>query len=173
MDLRKQGAIIPNGVEIWPHELVVAKTLADNGYVVEFLPIKKRKFAKSPDILMNGLKWEIKSPKSSKLSAIERNLKKAYHQSANIIFCSHRMHNLPDKSICKELTKQFVLTKKMKRLLFVGRDHKIIDISNLVWYSWVYWSVAQSRMLLPWHFFFIWFRFDITILGYCRVWGGG
>ncbi len=74
----------------------------------------------------------MKSPRSIKLVAIERNLKKAYHQSTNIVFNSQRMGRLPDKSIQKELIKQFKLTKNIRKLLFVDRKRKVIGISALV-----------------------------------------
>ena len=114
------------------HEERTAKALAKAGYIVQFLPAENAHDAKSPDILMNGVKWEMKSPKMGRLSAVERNLKKAYRQSENIIFDSQRMGRLPDKSIQKELIKQFSLTKRMKRLLFVNRKRQTIDISTLV-----------------------------------------
>lgn len=123
--------IIARGASVWSHELSTANALLNAGYDVEFLRAKDGNRSKSPDILMDGSKWEIKSPTASKLSAVERNLKKAYHQSTNIIFDSHRMSRLPDRSVQKELIKQFVLTKKIKRLLFVNRKRKVIDISKL------------------------------------------
>lgn len=125
---------IPADVDnIWKHEEKTAKALARAGYIVEFIPTNNSNDAKSPDIFMDDAKWEIKSPTTGKLSAVERNLKKAYRQSENIIFDSQRMARLPDKSIQKELVKQFSLTKKMKRLLFVNRKREVIDISTLLW----------------------------------------
>jgi hypothetical protein len=85
---------IPAGLAIWQHELATAEALAKVGYVVEFLPVDKRKDTKSPDVVMNGEKWEIKAPKTDKLSAIERNLKRATKQSDNIIIDSRRMSKL-------------------------------------------------------------------------------
>jgi len=128
----KKGEIrIPAGLIIWQHELATAEVLASAGYIVEFLPTSKIRNSKSPDIIMDGVKWEIKSPRAQRLSAIERNLKRAYHQSTNIVFDSRRMDHLPDKSIQKELIKQFVLTKNIKRIIFVNRKNKAIDISTL------------------------------------------
>ena len=128
----KGSIIIPADLYVWEHELHTVRALAKAGYVVEFLPAKTAKHTKSPDILMDGTKWEIKSPVAQKLSAIERNLKRAYHQSTNIVFDSQRMGRLPDKSIQKELAKQFKLTKNIKRMLFVNRKRKIIDVSSLI-----------------------------------------
>jgi hypothetical protein len=122
--------VIPHGINIWHHELLTADALTGAGYVVEFLAAKNVKHAKSPDVLMAGETWEIKCPAASKLSAVERNLKRAYRQSANIVFDSHRMGRLPDASIQKELIKQFKLTKNIKRILFVNRKREVIDIST-------------------------------------------
>ena len=123
--------ILPNAA-VWPHELSTAKALANAGHTVEFRVNKNIEFVKSPDILIDSATWEMKSPKSTKLVAVERNLKKAYHQSKNIVFDSQRMGRLPDKSIQKELVKQFQLTKNIKKLLFVNRKRETIDISTLV-----------------------------------------
>lgn len=123
--------IIPYNVAVWPHELSTAQVLSKSGNTVEFLVRKDSRNTKSPDILMGGEKWEIKSPVASKLSAVERNLKRACRQSCNIIFDSRRMKGLPDLSIQKELTKQLKLTKGIKKIIFINRKSKIIDISNL------------------------------------------
>jgi hypothetical protein len=130
-DKKPGRIIIPYGISIWQHELQAANALAGAGYIVEFMTTKNMKHTKSPDILMDGKTWEIKSPSASKLSAVERNLKRAYHQSSNIVFDSHRMGRLPDKSIQSELIKQFKLTKNIQRILFVNRKREVIDIQTL------------------------------------------
>jgi hypothetical protein len=80
---KNKGEIrIPAGINVWQHELSTANALAQAGYVVEFLPTKDIKNAKSPDILMNGETWELKAPRTDKLSAIERNLKRATKRPA-------------------------------------------------------------------------------------------
>ncbi len=124
--------IIPHGVNVWRHELRTADALAGAGYTVEFLVTENLQHSKSADIMINSEKWEIKSPVAQKLSAVERNLKRAYHQSTNIVFDSHRMGRLPDKSVQKELVKQFVLTKNIKCILFVNRKREVVDINSLI-----------------------------------------
>ena len=71
-------------------------------------------------------------PFAQKLSAVERNLKRAYHQASNIVFDSHRMGRLPDKSIQKELVKQYKLTKDIKRIFFINRKREVVDICKFV-----------------------------------------
>lgn len=133
MNRKTKGSVtIPAGVEVWEHELRTAQVLANYGHTVCFIAKDNSHKVKSADILVNGVLYEIKSPTTNKLSAVERNLKRAYHQSTNIVFDSRRMKRLPDKSIQKELIKQFRLTKNIKNVLFVNRKHEVIDISGLV-----------------------------------------
>lgn len=133
MKHKPEGSIIiPANVSPWEHELKTAQALAQYGYTVEFVLVSSRHKAKSADVIIDGVLYEIKSPIANKLSAVERNLKRAYHQSTSIIFDSRRMKYLPDKSIQQELIKQFRLTKNIKHILFVNRRHEVIDISALI-----------------------------------------
>ncbi|TAH33838.1 hypothetical protein EYC58_00135 [Candidatus Saccharibacteria bacterium] len=124
--------IIPHGVNVWHHELLTADALAGAGYTVEFLATDAIQHAKSPDVLIDGERWEMKSPKTDKLSAIERNLKKATKQSGNIIIDSHRMGKLRDTSIQKLLIQKYRQQKTIKKLFFVNRKRQVIDISTVV-----------------------------------------
>lgn len=129
---RKGKIVIPATANVWKHELITAQILAQNGYDVTFLPIEAGFSGKSPDVLMMGLKWEIKSPKTSKLSALERNLKKATKQSGNIIIDSRRLDGLHDTTIQKFLVQKFKQQKTIKRLLFINKKREAIDISTLL-----------------------------------------
>jgi len=81
---------------------------------------------------MDNKKWEIKSPKASSPSSIERNIKRAYQQSTNIVFDSQRMKHLPDKNIQRELCRLCRLNKQVSNLIFVNRKREVIDISDLL-----------------------------------------
>lgn len=126
------GIRIPANTNVWKHELHTARALAMAGYVVEFLLAKNIKNVKSPDIFMNGHKWEIKSPKTDRLSVVERNLKRATRQSHNVIIDSHRLRKLHDVTIQRFLVQKYKEQKTIKRLLFINRKRKIVDISMLV-----------------------------------------
>jgi len=132
MQHQKGIIIIPADTNVWKHELITVQALASNGYDITFLPIKKGHTAKSPDILMMGHKWEIKSPKTDKLSAIERNLKRATKQSSNIILDSYRLDRLHDMTVQKFLIEKFKQQKAMKRLIFINKKRESIDISTLI-----------------------------------------
>ena len=132
MNQRKGSILIPANTSPWDHELKAAHVLAQYGHIVEFIPESTRHKDKTADILINGTPCEIKSPVASKLSAVERNLKRACRQSTNIVFDSRRMKYLPDSSIQRELVKQFRLTRNIEHLLFINRKQELIDISTLI-----------------------------------------
>jgi hypothetical protein len=92
---------------------------------VEFLLVGDIDHTKTPDILMNGEFWEIKSPKTDKLSAIERNLKKASKQSSNIVIDSQRMSKLRDSSIQHYLINKLKEQKPIRKLPFVNRKRDV------------------------------------------------
>lgn len=116
----KGNVLIPADVEgVWKHELSTARALAKAGYFVEFLPAMNTNNAKTPDILMDGVKWEIKAPRTDKISAVERNLKRATKQSGNIIIDSQRLHGLQDRTVQRFLVQKLKQQKTIKRLLFV------------------------------------------------------
>lgn len=80
---------------------------------------------------MDGIVYEIKSPKSSNANSLEHLLKKALTQSCNIIFDTSRMKNARDDNTYNFLITQFKVRKQIKRLIMVTKKGKIIDISNL------------------------------------------
>ena len=99
--------------------------------MVQFVAVSTSHKVKSADVVIDGVLYEIKSPKTDKLSAVERNLKRATKQSSNIID-SRRMSKLRDITIQKFLLQKFKQQKTIRKLLFVNRKHEVIDISTLV-----------------------------------------
>lgn len=111
------SVIIPAGLDVWEHELKTAQVFARNGYIVQFLPTSQTYRMKTADVLIGNEIYEIKAPKADKLSAVERNLKRAARQSANIIIDSRRMSKVHDVTIQKFLAKKLKQQKAIKKLL--------------------------------------------------------
>ncbi len=107
--------IIPAGLDVWGHELRTAQVFARNGYVVQFLIVNQGYRTKTADVLINDEAYEIKAPKTDKLSAVERNLKRAAKQSANIIIDSRRMSKIHDATIQKFLAQKLKQQKTIKK----------------------------------------------------------
>ena len=115
--LKRQGKIIaPSHLNIQEHEMDTARAVADAGYNVEFTHRTWGNRVTSPDVIINGVIWEMKSPQASDNKAIERNLRKACKQSPNIIFDSQRMKGASDAEIEKRLRSIYPHIKAIRRL---------------------------------------------------------
>lgn len=121
--------IIAAGLNVWDHELRTAEALANAGYTVEFVQKSETDFERTADVLIDGIYWEMKAPKSGKLHMVEQNLRRALRQSPNVIFDSRRMKGLPDSAIERELRKWAKELASLRRLLFVGRHGIVIDMT--------------------------------------------
>lgn len=120
--------IIDAGVNVWSHELETAKALTNAGKTVEFIRRSEEQRVTSADVVIDDLIWEMKAPTGEHLRVIDKNLRKALHQSNNVIFDSCRMKKVPDTAIERELRKCACELKSLHRLLFVNRKRGIIDI---------------------------------------------
>ena len=130
---RKQTGIIivPPGVFIDRHEKMAADYLAvAMKRNVTFLLPSRRSHDKTPDIEMDGLQWEIKSPFGKSSRTIENNLRLALLQSPYIILDLRRMDGRkPTTKLLREVEKQFKLAKSIKRLIVITREEKHVDFS--------------------------------------------
>jgi hypothetical protein len=72
----------------------------------------------------------MKSPKTDKLSAVERNLKRATKQSGNVSIDSHRMSKIHDSSIQRLLVHKCRQQKTIKELLFINRKRQVVKTSD-------------------------------------------
>ena len=109
----KQGSITPNGVVLHTHENAIVVFLTQKGFDVELIPPVQRKGARTPDIKMNGLEWEMKSPKSNGKYTIEHSFRSALKQSSNIIF-DIRSSKIPQSKCITEIERRFNDFKKAK-----------------------------------------------------------
>lgn len=123
----KGKIIIAPDLNVWPHEYETAKALAMAGMTVEFIRRSEEYRTTSADVVIDGMEWEIK-PKSDKLKMVQKNLRRALHQSENVIFDSRRMKGIPDHAIERELAKWGNEIRSLNHLLFVNRHGTVIDI---------------------------------------------
>lgn len=120
--------IIKPDVDVWKHEIRTAQALAAAGYTVFFLKRRERDYERTPDVMIDGEVWEMKSPVSGNLAKVRKILRKALSQSNNIIYDSQRVKGTPDLNIERELRKQANDIRSIRRLLFVNKKREIIDI---------------------------------------------
>jgi hypothetical protein len=119
--------IIPVGMKPRPrqHEIDVAEVLAKHFKLdVEFVLTTERY---TPDFIIDGVLWELKSPQGKGRNNIQRQLKYASKQSQYIIISAHRS-KLHINKIRGELTLQFKKTRSIKQLLLIDKAGKVVEI---------------------------------------------
>lgn len=124
--------IVPPGVFVDVHEKRTADFLAAKlGNDITFLLPDRHKGVKTPDIEMNGLTWEIKSPTGKSSRTIENNLRLALKQSPNIVLDLRRMDGrIPTKKLLHEVERRFTDAKSIKQIIVITRQGKSIDFKR-------------------------------------------
>ncbi len=121
--------IIPFGVFPEMHELETAAAFLARGFDVEFIVPSRTKGSKTPDVMIDGVLWEMKSPTGNGKKTVEKQLQRAGKQSKNIIFDGRRT-DLDDASITRELQKKFSLVRSIKRIILVKKDSTLVDFKR-------------------------------------------
>ncbi len=125
----KKGYIIPNGVAMETHENKTVVFLTELGFVVELVPSRPTiRQSKTPDAIINGKEWEIKSPKKNGKYTIEHMLQSAEKQSPNVII-DLRRNTAPVRSLAK-IKHRAGLRNKLKNVVVITKDGRIIDIKG-------------------------------------------
>ena len=124
-----RGKIIPNGVILEKHEYKTVLFFTEIGFDVELIPKSNQKNVRTPDIIMCGIKWEIKSPKGQGRWLLENTLQKASRQSPNIIIDLDRIKIHQTKCL-QELERQFYKSKKAKLLKIITKTKKVVDFEK-------------------------------------------
>ena len=118
--------IVPYGVYPEKHEYATASVFLKLGKDVEFIKPSGTTKIKSPDIMIDGSTWEMKSPTGRSKYTIQNQFKRAAHQSSNLIFDARRL-NLHTKDIEKEIYKQFSLRRSIRKIKLITKSGDIVD----------------------------------------------
>lgn len=124
--MTKFKVIIPVGLKPSPssYELSAAELLANHFKAdVEFI---LRSNQKTPDFLIDGVTWELKSPTGSGRRNIQRQLQSGFKQSRCIIFDARRS-KIHMAKIRHELNYQFRLAKSIRQLLLIEKNGSVVE----------------------------------------------
>lgn len=124
----ESGIFIPANRKVWEHERHVAEILAQAGYYVEFILEHTQR---SADILLDGVPYEIKSPKTTSANSLEHIIKKGLRQCSNLIIDSSRTR-MHDDNLRKFLISQMRSRRQIKHMLLIAKRGQIVDISELI-----------------------------------------
>ncbi|MFZ2544405.1 MAG: hypothetical protein WAW80_00270 [Candidatus Saccharimonadales bacterium] len=125
--MKTYNILFEDGAEPEPHEIQTVLFLRKTGMRVKFLAPKNQPGVKTPDIAMDGMMWEIKSPQSKGSRTIEHAVRSASKQSENIIIDLRRLSVSTDRAMT--LIKFHSLRRtNIKRLIVITKDGKKLDI---------------------------------------------
>ena len=127
--MKKKGKITPNGVVLKTHENATAVFLTEQGFDVELIPTSNIEGVHTPDIKMDGLKWEMKAPIGEGNQLMENTIQRALKQSQNIIVDLRHTKRHQTKCL-RELEKQFLSKKGIKRLKVITKSGKTLDFEK-------------------------------------------
>jgi hypothetical protein len=119
-------SIVPYGVYPEKHEYETAEIFLKLGIDVEFIKPQNTKQATSPDVIIKGVAWEMKSPTGKGKYTIQNQFRRAAKQSSNLIFDIRRLQ-LPEDFAKQEIEKQFNLRRSIKRLKLIIKSGAIIE----------------------------------------------
>jgi hypothetical protein len=125
--MKKYEVIIKTDLADLPkdHELSAALLLAQHFKTdVVFL---RPKYAKTPDIEANGMKWEIKSPMGNSKKTIENNLRAARKQSKCIAIDLRRTKMHRTRAISR-INYYLSRQTQIKRVVVITKDQKVLEI---------------------------------------------
>lgn len=126
---KSKGKIIPNGVVLKTHENATVVFLTEQGFDIELIPRSNTQGVHTPDILMDGIKWEMKSPKGEGGSLMKNTIQKALKQSQNIIIDLRRAKRHQTKCL-REIERQFNNSKSIKKLLVITKTGKTVEFNK-------------------------------------------
>ena len=108
-------------IRLHPHELDTINFLAQKGHKIEILRPTLTPKNHNPDIFMDGLVWEMKSPTTANKTTIKRLLKEASRQSENIIVDLRRA-KVDDRTSIKILKNEYSLRRVIKKVKIITKQ---------------------------------------------------
>ena len=108
------------------HEFETARYFAELGKDIVFLKPSSIPNLHTPDIRMDGVEWEMKSPTGNSKRTIETNLRNAAKQSHYIIFDLRRIQ-VSEKQCIAQLERLFNSRSDIKRLLVIKKNKTLAE----------------------------------------------
>ncbi len=126
--MKKYEVIVKTDVKDRPkdHEMSAALILASHYFKTDIVFLRPQA-NRTPDIEVNGVRWEIKSPMGNGKKTIDNNFRMARKQSRNIVIDLRRIKMHQSKANAR--IRFFLSTPhRFKRVIVIAKDQKIVDI---------------------------------------------
>lgn len=125
----KKGTFIQNNVHLQTHEFETVKLLIKYGFNIRLIPPSQIKEFHTPDMIMNGQPWEMKSPVGNGKKTVQNIMQKAAQQSGNIIIDLRRIKMDETKAI-KSFVNYFNSSKGIKKMKIITKNNEILDFNK-------------------------------------------
>ena len=125
----KRGKLTQNGVHLQDHEYATVKLFLEMGYDIELIPTSRIKHYRTPDIMMNGIPWELKAPQGNGKYTAQNTLQNAAGQSRNVIVDLRRC-KMSENIAIKEFLREYKESKSIKRLKIIKKNSEILDFEK-------------------------------------------
>lgn len=110
-----------------PHEIKAAQILANHfGVQVSFVRIRAGYKTKTPDVMIAGVVWEIKSPTGNSIKSTIKRQFKGLKQSRSLIIYTVRT-KLDDILIIQQVKKESTF-HRIDRIKIITKTGRVIDI---------------------------------------------
>lgn len=123
------SVIVPREVYPKPSTREMSAAYILNDYFRANVKFVARRDGKTPDFLIRGIYWELKSPTGSGKYNLQHALRNAVKQSENIIIDA-RFSKMHINKIKSELGYQFKHSRNIKRLLLIDKQKNVLVFSK-------------------------------------------
>ena len=129
MSKNEYSVIVPREVNPKPSAREMSAAYILNDFFKSDVKFVVRSDNKTPDFLIKGLYWELKSPTGNGKYNLQHALRSAAKQSENIIIDA-RFSKIHINKIKNELNYQFKRSRNIKRLLLIDKQKNVVEISG-------------------------------------------
>ena len=115
-----------------PKDFEMSAALIAAGYFKTDVIFQRQQILKSPDLIVRGQIWELKSPIGDGKNTIHNNIKNARKQSVNIIVDLRRckLHERKAFANIRDIYKK--RRRKTGKYLIITKSGKVIDIDGIL-----------------------------------------
>jgi len=123
--------IIPPGLNPEQKEKDVAKILAKHySVVIEFIKPSDGFKIKTPDIVMNGVLWEIKNPRGQSRKNIIRNQFSSGGKQSRHLVINGQHTSLNDSFLVRAIQRELTMRRRKYKVIFITKDGDVIEINR-------------------------------------------
>jgi len=109
--------------------LETAKFFSNLGKDIVFIKPSSIPNTHTPDIIMEGVEWEMKTPTGNGRRTIDKCFRIAVKQSKYIIIDLRKIQ-LSDKQCLAQIEKEFITRKYLKRIYVITKKEELVRFPN-------------------------------------------